>query len=558
MPIDATRVIILIIVVAGFITAFVLLKDKLNKSCTTGDIYDEKLQMCIKDCSKIPYMKYSSTKKDCVPNCLDGQQLCGDKGCVSNNMQCIDNSYICKSNEEGCGGLCMNPSTQQCINDKIYNNDKVCDSSKAIICGKNQHCNFSKDKCIDCPEDQVVCGVNNTCCAAGEYCTTDGKCSKCDPKDKITCGNTCCNKDKQHCSIDNKCVDCTQALCQGKTCCKKDETCMPDASCCPSDRSYDNNTKCCNSRLCGDKCCGNNQECVNGKCMTKCGNSYCDDNTQTCDSTIYKGQKVYVCKTKDCTFDSLNYTPMNINSKVKDDPVKVCQRDGDPPTYYASKQVDMSSLYRIAKDHEHLTEDAKKRGIQCHAQDCFFRLAEYGSDTYEYNEDTKECIATFDCNIELKDKLTECPFNDVNQCCQDKNGFTGQVCKDGQICDNGVCSYGFSCTREGKCVINMDPKSHNHIYKTKAECENTCAIEKLTSNGNKVELPGTDGGFLGCFPIITEKANTYCHAMGMEKSTGKYDWTCTYQRGNSHGVKADGDCNTWCDCTGTIHDTSIY
>lgn len=574
MPIDATRVIILVIVVAGFVTALVLLRNKLNKSCTSGDIYDEKLQMCIKDCSKIPFMKYSSTKKDCVPNCLDGQSLCGDKGCVEDNMQCIDNSYICKRNEEGCGGLCMNPDTQQCINGKIYNNDKVCDSSKAITCEKNKHCNYNKDSCIDCPENQVVCGVNNTCCAAGEYCSADGKCSKCDPKDKITCGNTCCNKGTQQCSTDNKCIDCAQALCQGKTCCKNDETCMPDASCCPSDHSYDNNTKCCATKLCGDKCCGNGQECVNGKCMIKCGSSYCDNDTQTCNNVIYNGVKKYVCTTRNCEWDSLNYTPMNINSK--NGPIKVCQRDGNIPTYYASKQVDMSSLYRTAKDHENISPDAAKRGVHCHANDCFYRLAEHAAQNYEYNEDTKECIGTFDCNVELQDKLTTCPFDNVNQCCSDKNGFTGQVCKDGQICDNGVCGYGYNCTKEGTCVFTTDSASPHYTFKTKEGCKNgekddkgnimKCISETQISNGHYVVLSGTDmgavcGGLPNGFPSIALKG---CNDMASNKTglDNKYDWKCSVQSGDgppgSHGVRSNSDCNAWCDCTGTLNNKSIY
>jgi hypothetical protein len=49
-PINYTKIIILIVIVGGFIAGLVLLKNTLNKSCSSGEVYDNKLG-CIKDCS---------------------------------------------------------------------------------------------------------------------------------------------------------------------------------------------------------------------------------------------------------------------------------------------------------------------------------------------------------------------------------------------------------------------------------------------------------------------------------------------------------------------------
>jgi hypothetical protein len=57
MSINYTKIIMIIVIVVGFITGLVLLKNALNKSCSYGEVYDNKLG-CIKDCSPFPNMIY--------------------------------------------------------------------------------------------------------------------------------------------------------------------------------------------------------------------------------------------------------------------------------------------------------------------------------------------------------------------------------------------------------------------------------------------------------------------------------------------------------------------
>ena len=566
MPIDATRVIILVIVVVGFVTALVLLRNKLNKACTTGNIYDEKLGRCITDCSTIPFMKYDSSANKCIPNCLDGEKLCGDKGCVSKNMQCIDNSYICKSNEEGCGGSCMNPSTQQCINGKIYENNKVCDSSNAIVCGKNKHCNYNKDSCIDCPDSHVVCGKNNTCCEVGEYCTADGKCSKCDPKDKITCGNTCCNKGKQQCSSDKICVDCDQPLCAGKTCCKKDETCMSDGTCCAASKSYNYNnvTQCCAKDLCANgECCPSGSDCHNGKCMVLCGKSFCDLKDETCVHHTVDGVENHYCVTKGCEWSHLDYIPNDLQISSNEF-MRVCQRDGTggkEPTYYLSKQPDMSTLYRTAQDEVSPTTHAI-----CHDNDCIARLAEDGIMTTEYDDQKKTCLGVFNCMKVLPDKLETCPFTNKKQCCKDStNKFTGQFCKDDTKgggdnygCYDNTCAYGYVCNGDGTCDLNMDPKTTKRVYKSKTDCQNICKPDHLDQNRIFTTTSGTWFGAFGCSSMYSGGV-TACsnRASNKQDLNTDYNWKCSVE-GDTDPIRADDRCNVFCDCHGTIIDKSIY
>jgi len=474
MPIDATRVIILIIVVAGFITALVLLRNKLNKACTTGDVYDEKLQTCIKDCSKIPFMKYDSSVKNCVPDCLDGEKLCGDKGCISKSMKCIDNSYLCKSTEEGCGGSCMNPYTHKCIREKIVENNKVCgNGDDPITCGKNQHCTFNNKECIDWPDDQIICGPNNNKCLAGEYCGLDGNCTKCNSTQTV-CKNKCCNKETEKCSIDGNCVTCNEPLCKGQTCCHGD-TCMPDASCCDKSRSYNNNTQCCARELCNGECCPSDTECHNGKCMKKCGDGdlYCDINDQTCMlNKKIDGVVKPFCITKGCEWSHIDYTPSDM--KISDTEfIRACQSDATgtnkEPNYYIAQPIDTSTLRRVVQDQVSPTTHAP-----CNANDCSYRLAEDGILETDYNEQTKTCRGTFNCMKVLPKTISNdtCPFTNKLQCCRDKDGkFTGQVCQDGKSCFGGICAYGYTCTNDARCVMVTDP-NQPHAYKTEEECLN--------------------------------------------------------------------------------------
>ena len=108
MPGEVTpgKIILILIIVAGFVTAIVLLRNTLNKNCSEGEVYDDTLARCIKDCSKERNQHYSSEKDACVTNCLDNEIVCGD-GCASNdrNEDCLADDNGTRADDQDRGDV---------------------------------------------------------------------------------------------------------------------------------------------------------------------------------------------------------------------------------------------------------------------------------------------------------------------------------------------------------------------------------------------------------------------------------------------------------------------
>ena len=437
---ETSKIIMLILILAGFITMMYLFKNKLDTTCTEGDIYDQKLGKCIIDCSLTPNTHYDSDKDMCVSNCINGQIICGDK-CMNNNQKCLHGTdgkdYICNSNEDICGSNCFNNSIKKCIKGQLYNNDKVCDPNIPLTCGDNQQCSHSKTECKTCPDDRQLCGVNDTCCDKGQFCEEDGTCKSCDPKTQSVCGSTCCTIG-QKCSSTGKCVTCTTDLC-GEECCKDGKECA-NGVCCDPDHIYtDSNGKkaCCINKTCGGICCDSTQSCQNDKCMIECGSGiFCDPEKTVCMNT--KDPKTpFYCATIGCEWDQLDYIPvdMPISSTQSQ---KVCV-DNTNGKLYITRQSD-KNLSRTVH-----TQQSVKTKAPCGDEDCKGRLIEDG--IQHIIHDGIGCSGDFNCNAMLPESLTNCPFKyndgkpDTKRCCMTKDGkYTGQVCNDGEYCDeNGNC-----------------------------------------------------------------------------------------------------------------------
>jgi hypothetical protein len=413
-PINYTKIIMIIVIFVGFITGLVLLKNALNKSCSYGEVYDNKLG-CIKDCSGLPNTHYDTQTKECVINCLGGENLCG-KTCISNNYKCLKNDIPCINETyiDLCGQTCYNTSTQQCFGNKIYDNEKVCnttDSESPLLCNENQRCSDDKKQCIDC--DRILCG--KSCCPDGKQCSTTEKCIDCESPKKL-CGENCCAKD----------LEC--ALKDGKL------------DCCDSDNVYTvgGENACCPEKL-SDKgeCCSNNEgyKNVDGVCKMQCSDPkiYCDT-TQKCINLTVNKIKTSYCGTKGCEWGSITYVPPNIeNSEDTNTSVPVFQSGGK---YYISKQPSLT-LTRSVFD-----QQDPKSTSDCKPDDCTGRLAERGTTSIEFDKDNKTCTGYFNTDLLPDTKDLKCPYKDGEECCKDFNGyFTGQVCLNGQIChsDTGVC-----------------------------------------------------------------------------------------------------------------------
>jgi len=450
---ETSKIIMLVIILGGFITMMYLFRNTLNKSCTGGDIYDEQLKRCRIDCSSQPNTHYDSAKDACITNCIDGQKPCGKENkCYNNNQKCID-GHICNLNEDLCGSTCYNPKTHQCIKGNIYSNDKVCDKETSVVCEKNEQCSYSKEKCVACPDGRQLCGSSDTCCGENQFCEADGTCKSCDPKTQTVCGNTCCIIG-QKCTESGKCVTCATDLC-GDECCEQGKECA-SGQCCDPDHIYldsKGNKACCSNKACGSKCCDHGQQCQNGKCMIECGlntNILCDPDTTLCMET--KDPKTpYYCATIGCEWEQMDYNPVNMpisNTKSQ----KVCI-DNITGKLYITRQPD-KNLFRTVH-----TQQSVRAKAPCGDEDCKGRLIEEG--IQHVIHDGLGCSGDFSCNDMLLESLANCPFDDIKRCCMGKDGkYTGQVCTEGETCNDGFCTscVDSQCNNKGKCSKTISNK----------------------------------------------------------------------------------------------------
>jgi hypothetical protein len=446
MPINYTKIIILIVIIGGFIAGLFLL----NKSCSSGEVYDNKLG-CIKDCSTLPNMRYNTEKKDCVKNCLENEKDCGGV-CYSSdrNEQCLNN-YVCQLNQTLCGTSCMN-NDQSCIAGVIYDSSQVCDDNpdKPVICDNIlTQCDKVKKVCVPCAKGRVLCsdGIKDAvCCPENNFCTTDGTCTACDPNTRTVCGKSCCLTGQELCKSDNSgCLTCTTSLCKDK-CLGDGQICTDSGPCDPKNVYEQGGIKyCCSKVACNGKCCGPNQSCQGDKCMDICGSEFCDPDKQSCFDSY--------CINKGCEWAETVYDPQSIKYGTSGQQLEICRLEGTPPTYWAKKHQNIS---RTAKN-------VQASQIDCNSNDCRRRVAEKGLNTAQFDSTTKTCNAFFNCDQFLPDAFTSCPLDNKKSCCVDASGFTGQVCLDGKSCYGiGICSNCLDddmyCGGHGKCSITVADK----------------------------------------------------------------------------------------------------
>jgi hypothetical protein len=450
-PINYGKIIILIIIVGGFVTGLVLLRNTLNKSCSSGDVYDGKLKKCVIDCSSVPNTRYDSDKDKCVVNCVAPQTPCGSNCMDGSTQHCLgpNNDIICNLTEDICNNVCYNTSLQTCVNNVIYPKNKVCnnDITNPVICTTNQQCSYDNKTCLDCPDDHTVCPYTNNCCPPGTFCDHNGNCSNCN-SNQNKCGDSCCNiNTNEKCTTHTKkCKVCSVDLCDdGETCCENGYVCVTGSldGCCNESRVYTNKngiTQCCSTDLCANgECCDSipGGSCVNGKCMIQCPNPsrndakpvYCIPGLEQCIQTNEKTP--FYCATLGCEWSELNYDAPNMITNEGSKPI--C-KSGDGKLYM-SVQPNMTALSRQSID---IQSPKSTSGIDCNANDCIGRLTEYGITSTDFSK-APQCIGTFDCEKILRPTMNNCPFDDQGRCCSANGQLTGQVCHEDEVCDNGVC-----------------------------------------------------------------------------------------------------------------------
>jgi hypothetical protein len=137
----------IIVIVVGFITGLVLLKNALNKSCSYGEVYDNKLG-CIKDCSPGRQPKIVNGYTYCVSNIIQAFNFSYGLGWAVLTSD-FNNTYIY-------GGL---DSINTVFN---FSNKLVTDNIKTIFFEPTGDITYLKElKIRQFPGDAVVYSFNS-------------------------------------------------------------------------------------------------------------------------------------------------------------------------------------------------------------------------------------------------------------------------------------------------------------------------------------------------------------------------------------------------------------
>jgi len=563
MPIDVGKIVLLALILVGFFGLMYMLKTKLNKNCTDGDVYDDKLGKCIKDCSVIPGTRYDSDKDQCIQNCPGNTTLCGTncfddtlQTCFNSNFVCNIGQQLCPADGSGTSPVCYNPDNEQCIGGVVYTNAKAC--SATLGCGPDTQCSNDNTQCISCPDTSGYCKGSNTCCPAGHVCSSDGKtCTICAGGTQ-SCGNACYTSATQICCPDNKTICNSNQTCCSGNCCDAGTTCV-NGACCTNQNVYTINGQktCCPVSLCDDgSCCtgqdnqGNKRQCHNGKCMIQCMNDpsqslFCDpSNNDLCiDATDNNGNLRVYCGHDGCGFGDLSYNPTLVDKSNKSIPAFI----SGTGKLYISNPLGVQGLNRDVSSNMPKTS--------CTVNDCTGRLQEHGLESETVNLTNGVCKGSFDPSIinPTPQNPTICPFSDTSRCCTDVNNqLTGQVCNVGKTCHHDNCyDKLYKCKTDGTCVMygtDMwdDPSGTTRYSASDNICSNQCIPAIKTQTSNVGEEWGHDMGQGRC--------TNYALNM-LPKQDSNYTWACSPNGTSSTNIMYTV---IGCTCTGYAKDCTVY
>ena len=596
MPIDVGKIIMLVLVITGFVIGIIFLKKTLDKNCTTGDIFDEKLGKCIPDCSLAPGTSYDSDKDACVLNCPAGSKMCGTLGCYDETQHCFNDKFICKVGDQLCPEdngtglpICFNPDKNKCIGGKVYPNVKAC--SETLGCETDFRCSNDGKTCIQCAEANGYCINSGKCCKSPQICDADGqKCTNC-ATGTTSCGNACYHNSTQICCDDKKTI-CNQGqTCCGEKCCDSGTSCV-NGACCDSSKVYDigNGQKaCCASDLCDGKCCSDpNTTCHANKCMTKCGDEFCDITANEECLTIgpTTGPTTKKCIHTNCKFDDLIYDPPLLTDDTGKSLDVFKRFKGNYTKLYLSNPNNVYGLSRVSH--------VDTVGGTCNVNDCVNKLSQDNVeflnvpttyDTTGGNHNLGQCTATF--GTDILNKPATCPWaNSPERCCTDGGSLTGQVCNENQACINGTCfKKTYKCsTTDGKCVEYgtdvWDVPDGKGNYES-ANCNNSCL--PLTSQPNNPDSIYVwcssydyykNGHAMNCgggYGNNAEQAHGICNNWATNNKTvpnsvpmpgldyANYKWSCSPQFDSNTDVMENSDRHDpKCNCNGTLINCNLY
>ena len=364
------------------------------------------------------------------------------------------------------------PKTGEC---KKNCNGKVLDDDHEIINGKClSKCKDTLIRCgFECIDNVVrVCDNQNSVCNANQLCAPDG---------------VCC-KPNEHCVTDNvtgttKCGECPHIICNGECCLDDTYVCAANKCCKKENVSKDKNgiDVCCEQTPCTDSngnniCCdaGAGEICKNGKCIIGCPNPAemslyacngtpipypnnvniaCDPTQELCLHNCDTNK--FSCVSKNDCWKNTTYTPPLLNNGsnnilLDNLSVNVCSENIDGTGNLWIKNPG-KNLYNTIRVESNLGSTQN-----CGQQSCLDKISQDSSTIVNFQKPSKAdvttnpglCESSISCSQNLLNQTqvnTLCNTLDKNsedygRCCKDTSGnFTGQICRPGESCINGVC-----------------------------------------------------------------------------------------------------------------------
>jgi hypothetical protein len=547
MAISATQIISLIIVLVVFGLLIFGLARTFRQTCPSEQEFSKQYNKCIDICE--PNHIWNDAAGKCVINCKENEDFCvGVNQCYNKDtQQCID-KIICNKYDKICGSNCYNPEKELCSSEKkLFNISDICfknpeNNQNNIyytdkMCSTNQYCDNSSYTCVSCSSEQIPCG--DYCCTSEQECIKKKCLQKCPSENPIRCDDGTC------CKIGN---------------------CLPDGTCCQGE-ILDDKTCCDITKVCGNICCTDKQKCdkTSNKCVISCdyGGVTCDPKTQTCfDDDINHRSS---CKTNGCIWTTVDYTPVQMKDR-NDKNFNICsavnKSDNTNVLVFAKNTDRFTKMQRTDK-----SEQAEESKASCTDGNCYDRIGRESGiyDTQFVTKDGKTyCYGYFDCEQTtllpaIGTFANQCPV-DGNRCCYIDGQLTGQICEQGEICDNNQCIKGFTCDFNGNVIPADDGQ-----FKTRqqAVCLPAKIIDTTDIHGWCSEMNGLSGDDCnpgGSWPAshygpTYDSASKQCAWISDNKKgwigskkmmdsgvrgydeynlNPKYDWTCLQQAQGSN------------------------
>ena len=221
----------------------------------------------------------------CRAACMAGGASCG----VGTALGCSAGCAAALVGYGICLGICLTAGLIACASAEYICLNNTCRKPPAPCCpsGCSEGCCLTDEICLDqgaglCCGGEFSKPCNNTCCCRREdTCMADGTCC---PSGHKVCNDTCCNAGET-CFEGGCCAKvCNQV--SPRVCCGKFDTCS-ECGCCPPgttcSRTRDDRTICCSTdRLCGDVCCSQGEVCQDASTGTCFASSSCPPGEVAC------------------------------------------------------------------------------------------------------------------------------------------------------------------------------------------------------------------------------------------------------------------------------------